>query len=181
MLFEDVDDEGGDRDEDGGGGDPEGSGLADAGVLGLDLVGLYIDDVVLLQIVVGRREEVGIVEVDLVDLLVALGVLTDELYILTDTVDGEVASLGEGLEDVDLLTGYLETTGTVYFTEDRDGVAGHLDRDHGVLSGIEVGLDLVVDHGLALSLSEASDLDATQDGIVDGTFIVDEVGLEDCL
>ena len=118
MLFEDVDDEGGDRDEDGGGGDPEGGGLADSRVLGLDLVGLYIDDVVLLQIVVGRREEVGIVEVDLMDLLMTLGILTDELYVLTDTVDGEVASLGEGLEDVDLLTGYLKTTRTVHFTED---------------------------------------------------------------
>ena len=161
MLFEDVVEEGGHGDEDRGGGDPEGGGLADGGVLGLDLVGLHIDDVVLLQIVVGRREEIGVVEVDLVDLLMALGILTDELYVLTDTVDGEIASLGEGLEDVDLLTGYLETARFVYFTEDRDGVAGHLDRDHGVLSGIEVGLDLVVDHGLALSFGEASDLDAT--------------------
>ena len=181
ILLEDVDDEGGDGDKDGGGGDPEGRGLADSRVLGLDLVGLYIDDVVLLEIVVGRGEEVGIVEVDVVDLLLALGILTDELYVLTDTVDGEIASLGEGLEDVDLLTGYLIATRTVYFTEDRDGVAGHLDRDDGVLGGIEVGLDLVVDHGLALSFGEASDLDATQDGIVDGTFIIDEVGLQNGL
>ena len=159
MLFEDVVEEGGHGDEDGGGGDPEGGGLADGGVLGLDLVGLYIENVVLLEIVVGRREEVGVVEVDLVDLLVTLGIFTDELYVLTDTVNGEVASLGEGLEDVDFLTGDLETTRAVYFTKDGDGVAGHLDRDHGVLSGIEVGLDLVVDHGLALSFGEATDLD----------------------
>ena len=161
MLFEDVDDEGGDRDEDGSGRDPEGGGLTDGGVLGLDLVGLYIENVVLLQIVVGRREEVGIVEVDLMDLLMTLGILTDELYILTDTIDGEIASLSEGLEDVNLLTGHLKTTWFVYFTEDRNGVAGHLNSDDGVLSGIEVGLDLVVDHGLALSFGEATDLDAT--------------------
>ena len=160
MLFEDVVEEGGHGDEDGGGGDPEGRGLTDGGVLGLDLVGLYIENVVLLEIVVGRRQDIGIVEVDGVDLLVTLGVFTDKLHALTDTVDGEVTCLGKGLEDVDLLTGDLIATRTVYLTEDRDGVAGHADSDHGVLSGIEVRLDLVVDHGLTLALGESTDLDA---------------------
>ena len=161
MLFEDVVEEGGHGDGDRGGGDPEGGGLADGGVLGLDLVGLYIEDVVLLEIVVGRCQDIGIVEVDGVDLLVTLGIFTDKLHALTDTVDGEVTCLSQGLEDVDLLTGYLIATRTVYFTEDRDGVAGHADRNHGVLCGIEIGLDLVVDEFLTLALGETADNDTT--------------------
>ena len=178
MLFEDVVEEGGHGDEDRGGGDPEGGGLADGGVLGLDLVGLYIEDVVLLEIVVGRCQDIGIVEVDSVYLLVTLGIFTDELDALTDTVDGEVTSLGKGLEDVDLLTGYLIATRLVYFTEDRDGVAGHADSDHRVLSGIEVGLDLVVDKFLTLALGKATHLDITNDGEVDTALVINQIGLE---
>ena len=118
ILFKNVVKEGGHGDEDGGGGEPDGGGLTNTGVASLHLVRLHIDDIVLLEIVEGRREEVGIVEVDGVDLLVTLGIFTDELHILTDTVDSKVASLGEGLEDVDLLTGDLITTGATHFTED---------------------------------------------------------------
>ena len=178
MLFEDVVEEGGHGDEDGGGGDPEGGGLADGGVLGLDLVGLHIENVVLLEIIVGRCQDIGIVEVDGVDLLVALGIFTDELHALTDTIDGEVTCLGQGLEDVDLLTGYLIATRTVYFTEDRDGVAGHADGDHGVLCGIEIGFDFIVDEFLTLALGEATNLDITNDGEIDTALVINQIGLE---
>ena len=48
MLLQNGVEEGGEGDEDGGAREPEVGGLADTGVAGLDLVGLYIDDVVLL-------------------------------------------------------------------------------------------------------------------------------------
>jgi len=43
--------------------DPEGAGAADAGILGHGLVGLDIEDITLLEVVIGRVEEVGIAEV----------------------------------------------------------------------------------------------------------------------
>ena len=52
MLLQDVVKKGCEGNEDRGGGEPEGRGLTDTGVLGLHLVGLYIDDVVLLQIII---------------------------------------------------------------------------------------------------------------------------------
>ena len=67
--------------------------VADGGVAGLDLVGLYIDDVVLLEIVIGGIDDLGIVEVDADDFLLTRGVLTDELDLVTHTIDSQVASL----------------------------------------------------------------------------------------
>ena len=178
KLFEDVVKEGGKGDEDGGGGEPEGGHRTDTGVLGLDLVGLYVDDVVLLEIVVGGVDEFGIVEVDGMDLLLSLGIFADEFDTLTDAIDAEVAGLGEGLEDVNLLVADGEHTGTVDFAEDRDLVVGHADRDHRVLCGIEVGLYLVVDHLFTLGLGEASDLDGSKNREIDTAVVVDQIGLQ---
>ena len=48
VLFQDIVEEGGEGDEDTGGGEREVGGGTDTGVTGLHLVGLYIDDVILL-------------------------------------------------------------------------------------------------------------------------------------
>ena len=144
MLFEDVVEEGGHGDEDRGGGDPEGGGLADGGVLGLDLVGLHVEDIVLLEVIIGGADEVGIVKAQREDLLFAIRILTDQLDIIAHTVDGQVTGLGQRLEDIDLLIADGEHTGTVDLTQDRDLVVRHANRDHRVLIDIQVRHDLVV-------------------------------------
>jgi len=58
--------------------DPEAAGGADAGVLGHGEVGLDIEDVTLLHVVIGGVEEVGVAEVQLVDLVLAIGHLTQK-------------------------------------------------------------------------------------------------------
>lgn len=115
KLFEDVDNESGDGNQDGGGGDQEGRRLTDTGVLGLDLVGLYIDDIVLLEIIIRRGDDLGIVQVERKHLFTAFGILADEFYIVAHTVDGQIASLGQRLKDVDLLIADCEHTRMGHF------------------------------------------------------------------
>ena len=132
-LTEDIDDEGCEGYQDAGTREPECGGLADGGVAGgvagLDLVGLYIDDVVLLEIVIGGIDDLGIVEVDADDFLLTRGVLTDELHLFTDTIDGQVASLCQGFKDIDLLIADGEHTGFVDLTKHGNLVVGHADGD----------------------------------------------------
>ena len=177
-LSQDVDDEGGEGDEGAGDGDPDGGGGTDGRVAGLHLVWLDIDDIVLLQVIVRRVDDVRIVEVDGMDLLTALGVLTDELHTVADTIDGEVAGLGQGLEDVDLLVADSEHTGTVDFTDDGDLVVGHADGDNRILLGIHVALDLVVDEFLTHGLRETTNLQGADNGEVDAAVVIDQIGLQ---
>ena len=178
ILFQDGVEEGGEGDEDGGAGEPEVGGLADRGVAGLDFVGLDVDDVVLLEIIVGRADDVGIVEVEGVDLLPTLRIFTDELDFVAYAVDGEVACLGEGFEDVDLLVAHDEHARIVDFAKDGDLVVGHADCDHGILVDIEIGHDLVVYQFFAHGLGEAAHFEGAEDRELDAAFVVDEVGLE---
>ena len=95
-----------------------------------------------------------------------------------DTIDGEVAGLGKCLEDVDLLVIDGEHTGTVDFTDDRDLVVGHADRDNRILIGIHITLDLVVNELLTHGFREATDLQFTDHREVDAAFVIDQIGLE---
>ena len=149
-LTEDIDDEGCEGYQDAGTREPQRGGLADSGVAGLDLVGLYIDDVVLLEIVIGGIDDLGIVEVDADDFLLTRGVLTDELDLVTHTIDSQVASLCQGFKDIDLLIADGEHTGFVDLTKHGNLVVGHADGDHGVLGGIEIREELIVNHLLTL-------------------------------
>ena len=178
WLLQDVVEEGGEGDEDAGGGEPEGGGLADAGVAGLHLVGLYVDDVVLLEIVVGGVHQTGIVEIQGVDLLLAIGILADELHIVAHAIDGEVTGLRQGLEDVDLLIAHGEHTGTGDFTEDGDLVVGHADSDHRALVLIQVGTDLGQDELLTIGLGETAHRDGTDDGELYLAVVVDQIALD---
>ena len=178
MLFQDGVEQGGQGDEDAGGGEPEGCRLADAGVAGLHLIGFDIEDVVLLKVIVGGVDDVGIVEVEGVDVFLAVLVLTDELHLVADTIDGEVAGLCQGLEDVDLLIADGEHAGSVDLAKDGDLVVGHADGDNGVLLGIQEALDLVVDEFLAGRLRQAADLQGADDRELDTAVVVDKIGLE---
>ena len=60
------------------------------GVVDADLVRLDINDIVLLQIVVGRVHDVGIIQVQRVISLVTVTVLPDEGHIVSDTIDRQV-------------------------------------------------------------------------------------------
>ena len=115
------------------------------------------------------------------DLLTTLGILADEFHLVTHTVDGEVACLGQRLEDVDLLVADGEHTRPVDFTEDGNLVVGHTHRDNGGLCLIQIGLDLIVEQFLAHGLGETADFQTTDDGIVDKALVVDQIGLEDRL
>ena len=112
------------------------------------------------------------------DLLAALGVLTDELHAVAHTIDGEVASLGKRLEDVDLLVADGEHTRMVDLTDHGDLVVGHTDRDNRILIGIHITLDLVVDEFLTHGLREATDLQFADHREVNAAFVIDQIGLE---
>jgi hypothetical protein len=57
-------------------------------------------------------------------LTLAIGILTNELDTVADAIDGEVASLGKGLVDVNLLTGNLNGAWRANLTKYRDGIVG---------------------------------------------------------
>lgn len=52
-LSENVNNERGERHQSTCNGNPDGGGLPDAGVLCLHLIGLHIDDIVLLEVIIG--------------------------------------------------------------------------------------------------------------------------------
>ena len=181
TLLKDVIEEGGEGDEDGGGAEPDGGGLADGGVAGLDLVGLHIDDVVLLEVIIWRIDDVGIVEVERDDILAALGILTNKLHLVTDTIDGQVAGLGQSLEDIDLLIADSEHAGLVDLTKHGDLVVGHADGDDGILGGIQIRQKLVVDHLLTLGLGESTHSEGPEHREIDVPAVVHQIGLQGAL
>ena len=69
----------------------------------LDLIGLYINNVVLLQVIVRGTDDVDIVKIQRIDILLTIGFFADEFDTVTDTIDGEIACLCQCLEDIDLL------------------------------------------------------------------------------
>ena len=93
KLLEDGVEEGGEGDEDASASEPEGGGGTDAAVARLHLVGLHIDNVILLEIIIRGVDQIGVVQVEGVDLLLAGGIFTNQFYVGTHTIDSEVASL----------------------------------------------------------------------------------------
>ena len=120
MLLEDGVKERGKGNEDAGTGEPKGGGGTDTAVARLHLVGLHIDNVILLEIVIGGIDQIGVIQVESVDLLLAGGIFTNQFYVGTHTIDGEVASLSQSLKDIDLLIADSEHTRMGHFAEDRN-------------------------------------------------------------
>ena len=99
-------DEDGDARQYGGHGEPGGDGAHGVVVVGglshLHLVGLHVDDVVLLEVVDGRVEHVLRAEVDEV-CLAHVAFLADDLHGVAAARDVEVARHAEGFEDSDVV------------------------------------------------------------------------------
>ena len=122
LLLEDGNEKGREGYQRGGQGNHEAGD--DVTLLLLDDTGLNIQDVVLLHIEIRRIHDVSVAEVEHVDLTLAIGILTNELDTVADAIDGEVASLGKGLVDVNLLTGNLNGAWRANLTKYRDGIVG---------------------------------------------------------
>ena len=69
----------------------------------MDLLGFYIDNIILLEIKIGRVEDLRIVDVQLMILTLAMLILTNQEYLVALTIEIQIASTGDGLNDTDLL------------------------------------------------------------------------------
>ena len=112
------------------------------------------------------------------NLLAALGVLTDELHMVAHTIDGEVASLGKRLEDVDLLVANGEHARMVDLADHGDFVVRHAHGDNRVLLCVHEALDLVVDELLTHGFRQTADLQGADHGEVDATLVIHQIGLK---
>ena len=110
------------------------------------------------------------------DFELAVGELTEELYIVTASVDGHVAGHGEGFEDSTLVATDGERVGTLHLTEDRDFVID----DEGVdgIVGRDIGGNLLLHEGIGLLDGETSEMEGAHHGEVDVAIVVDEVLVE---
>lgn len=111
-------------------------------------------------------------------LFAAFGVFTNQFDIVAHTIDGEVASLSQSLEDIDLLVADRKHAWTVDLAKYSNLIVRHTDCDHGVLLGIQVGTDLVVDHLFTLLLGETSYIQCAQHRELDGAVVADQISLE---
>ncbi len=134
-LLRNRKDEGGDGHEHAGHGEPHACGGGEVRAAGLGLLGLYIDDVVLLQVVVRRTDNVGVVNIELMVLLAACAVFTDDKDLIALAIEGQVARLGNGFEDIDLLVLGGEHTWVVDLAQDGVLIVDHPDMDNGILLG----------------------------------------------
>lgn len=100
--------------------DPELACATELGVLCHDLVGLDIEDVTLLEIIKGGVQEVGITEVELVDLILTIRQLPQQLNIVTLAIDGHITSHSQRLKDSAFVAGDGEGVGTLDLTHDGD-------------------------------------------------------------
>ncbi len=167
--------EGAKGDGDAGSTDPETGGGADLGVLYHRLVGLYVEDVALLHVVIRGVEDVGIAEVELVDLVLAVVCLAQQLDIVALAVDGHVADHGESLEDGALVAVDGEGAGVLDLAHDGDLEVVDHRVDEVVDTVFDIGGYLRLDGGIGLLDGLAGNVDMTDDGEVDVAIVVDKV------
>lgn len=98
-LFRDGKDQGGNGREHGSHCKEDGRGGAEEGIAGLGFLKLHVDNIVLLEIIVGRIDDVRIADIQLVVMLLAFAVLTDQEYLITLGKQRQVTSLSDGLEN----------------------------------------------------------------------------------
>lgn len=100
RLFEYSDQQAGNGYQNGSGTDPDGGAVADIGIASLGLVGGHVKDVVLLKIEIRGEHQVGIVQVQRLNLTLAVGILTNQFHIVAYSVYRHVAGHGQGFQHV---------------------------------------------------------------------------------
>lgn len=150
----------------------------------LDEVGLFfalglaradVDDIVLRQIVDGRVEDVGVADVDGVDSALA-AFFADDGDAAEVGVCGEVAGLGDGLEEGDAVAGAGVSAVGVGGAEDAVAEVAEFNR-HDRFLDVSALDDASADFVGSLGDGEAGDVDLAQDGEVDVAFAIDTVVL----
>lgn len=156
TLFKNGVEEGGEGDEDAGASKPEAGGGTNTRVTGLDLVWFNIDDIVLLEVVVGGIDDTGIVEVENMHLLFACGIFTDKLHFVADTINGQVTRLRQSFKDIDLLIVDSEHAWAVDLPQNRDFIVGHSNRNNGIFILIHIRKNLGTDQLFAIRFSQST-------------------------
>ena len=124
------------------------------------------------------NEEIENLNKVIMDFLFAFSTLTDQFHIVAYTVNGQVASLSQGLEDVNLLIVNGKHTRTVHLTNHRNLIVCHAHCDYRVLFGIQIRQNSVVDHLFTLDLGQATHLKGTQHREFNGTIVANQIALE---
>lgn len=129
----DEDDGGGEEGEEG---EPCGDEAHAVGIVGVLIaaheVGLYVDDVVLLEVEDGGAEEVLGADVHVVALELGAFLAHDEDAAAVG-LDGEVAGEADGFEEGEVVARDGVVAGLLDFAEERDVLVGGVDGDYGVV------------------------------------------------
>src|SRR5574344_2186370 len=168
----------GQRQQGTGDGKPNGGTGTDVGIAGLHLIGLHIEHVVLLHVVVGRGDQVGVVQVENMNFLVPGSVFTDQLHMVANTVDGQVAGLGKGLKNGDFLIANGEHARMLHLTEHGNLIVGHAHRHNRTLILVKERPDVVENQFLAGGLRQPTHGNIADNGKVDAAVIVHQITLE---
>ena len=139
------------------------------------VVGLYIDQVILLQII-GRREEglLHVGEVYLIDLVDAVYLAVDQ-YGAAVTVDGQVTCHGKGIQQGEVVFADGNIAGTVDFSQYIDTQVDIFYSDNGVGPQF-TGNEPVLDIGGHFLPGHASHAYLAQYGKVDGSLFIHSIG-----
>lgn len=176
YLSQDVDKQAGNGYQNGSGRD-DGSGcVTDVGVLRLGLVRSDVQDVVLLQVEIGRQDKVALGQVEQHDFALAGSILTDQLHIVAYTVYGHIACHGEGFEHVYLFVAHGEGSRTVNFAQYGNLVVGHTyghDRCF-----LKVGFQAFAYQVFCLVFGKSAHLEASQYGKVYLAVVVYQILLQ---
>ena len=164
------------RHQDGGDGHPDAGAAADVGVFGFCLVGRYVENVVLLHIIIRRKHQVGIVQVQFDNLPLACGILANEFHIVAQAIDGHVAGHSQGFKHIDFLIAHRESPGFGHFAQDRYFIIDHAHGHHGDF--FQVGHQPLAYHGLGLALGQAAQVQSAQHREVDVAGIVHQIALQ---
>ena len=145
---------------------------------GLALVGLDVDEVVLLDVVGRALEDVGVGEVDVV--LPALAILfAIEGYLLAQAGIGDVAAAGQDVEDGVALAGEVDDLRVLDGSEHCDAGIEQANGHLGVFD--EVGCDdALLDATGCLVGGEASHRDASHGWQDDEAFVADGIAIGVC-
>ena len=123
--------------------DPYAGAAANVRVLGFCLIGRYIDDIVLAQVVIGRYNQLCIIKIQIDNLTLAFCILTNQFHIVTDAINGHISAMARASTDIYLFISYGKSTRTVHLSQYRNFVICHTDCNDRTL--FQIGLQLLTD------------------------------------